>query len=146
MRVQSLGHVVLKVRDLERSVPFYAGVLGLTEVARNERGMVFFSIDGNHHDIALIEMGADAPAAPAVSPGLAHVALKVGDDLDALRDAKAVLEANGVELVRVADHIVSKSLYFQDPDGNELELFVDGDPQTWRDDPGIVATRLPLEL
>lgn len=146
MQVQALGHVVLKVRDLKQSVPFYANVLGLKEVARFEDRIVFFSIMGNHHDLALLETRPEAPAAPEDAPGLAHVALKVGDSLDALRAAKAWLEAQGVTLDRSADHRVSQSLYFSDPDGNQIEVFVDGDPRIWRDDPTAVATREPLVL
>lgn len=149
MEIQSLGHVVLKVRDLEKSVPFYGEILGLKEVAhsaRPEHSMVFFTFEDNHHDIALVEMGADSPSAPDNAPGLAHVAFKVGTDLDELRAAKTWLESQGVEIERMADHDVSKSLYFRDPDGNQLEVFVDGDPKTWRENPQRVATREPLEL
>lgn len=146
MRVHSLGHVVLKVRELERSVPFYTEVLGLKEVARYDDRMVFFSIVDNHHDVALLQTGVDAPAAPDASPGLAHVALKIGDSLDELRSAKSWLEKNGVEIERTADHIVSKSLYFRDPDGNQIEVFVDGDPKIWHENPAKVATSEPLSL
>ena len=64
MKVHSIGHIVLKVRDLERSVPFYTEVLGMKLVARNDRPMAFLTFDDNHHDIALIETGADAPDMP----------------------------------------------------------------------------------
>ena len=138
MEIQALGHVVLKVRNLEKSIPFYGEVLGLKEVARSarrERSMVFFTYEDNHHDIALVETGADSPNAPENAPGLAHVAFKVGTTLDELRTAKTWLESQGVEIERMADHDVSKSLYFRDPDGNQLEVFVDGDPKTWRENP-----------
>jgi catechol 2,3-dioxygenase len=146
MQVKALGHVVLKVRDLHRSVPFYAQVLGLKEVAQMGDRMVFFSIAGNHHDLALVQMGADAPSAPEQSPGLAHVAFKVGDSLDELRAMKDWLETQGVKPDRIVDHIVSKSIYFHDPDGNQIEVFVDSDPRIWREDPTKVASRLPLAL
>lgn len=146
MKVKALGHVVLKVRDLKRSVPFYANVLGLKEVARYRDRMVFFSIAGNHHDLALMETEPGAPAASAQAPGLAHVALKIGESLDTLRAAKAWLEAQGVRLDLVADHRVTQSLYFSDPDGNQIEVFVDANPRIWRDDPTAVATLEPLVL
>ncbi len=147
MRIHALGHVVLKVRDLERSVPFYRDVLGLKEVARYEkRRMVFFVIADNHHDVALMETGEDAPDAPQASPGLAHVALKVGHSLDELREAKRWLEEHDVAIDHLADHKVSQSIYFHDPDGNQLEFFVDADPSIWRDTPSIVATGEPLSL
>jgi len=147
MRIRSLGHVVFKVRDLKRSVPFYADVLGLKEVARfPERRMVFFIIDDNHHDIALVETDAAAPDAPANAPGLAHVALKVGDSLDELREAKRWLTSHGVEIDRQVDHTVSRSLYFRDPDGNQLEVFVDNAARPWDKDPQLVATASPLAV
>lgn len=147
MRVHGIGHVVLKVRDLSRSVPFYKDVLGLKEVARfPERRMVFFVFEDNHHDIALAETNAAAPDAPAESPGLAHVALKVGDSLDELREAKAWLARHDVAIDREVDHTVSQSLYFRDPDGNQLEFFVDNIERPWRRDPQLVATAEPLTL
>jgi catechol 2,3-dioxygenase len=147
MRIHALGHVVLKVRDLKRSVPFYKDVLGLKEVARfPERRMVFFIIEDNHHDIALVETDAAAPDAPDDSPGLAHVALKVGNSLDELREAKRWLTKHGVEIARVVDHTVSQSLYFHDPDGNQLEVFVDNTARPWDKDPQLVATAQPLAV
>ena len=68
INVRKVGHVVLKVRDLERSAAFYRDVIGLKEVARGQftAKMVFFSATGeNHHDLALAEVGKDAPGAPA---------------------------------------------------------------------------------
>jgi catechol 2,3-dioxygenase len=78
--------------------------------------------------------------------GLAHVALKIGDSLDLLREAKAVLEAHGVPIHGIRDHVVSQSIYCEDPDGNTVELFVDGDPAIWAEDPSTVATTKPLVL
>ena len=66
-------------------------------------------------------------------------------DLDALRAARAVFEARGIRYA-LADHRVSQSLYVNDPDGNGIELYVDADPRTWREDPSAVATVRPLEL
>jgi catechol 2,3-dioxygenase len=155
IKVHRVGHVVLKVRDLERSVAFYRDVLGLTHVARyggrstlrSGATMAFFSATGaNHHDLALLEVGADAPTPAANAVGLYHVALKIGDSLDELRRAKAHLDDHGVQILGISDHRVSQSIYFNDPDGNVLEVFVDGDPKIWRDDPASVATVAPLAL
>jgi catechol 2,3-dioxygenase len=145
--VERVGHVVLKVRSLERSVPFYRDVLGLREVARLGDRMVFFSATGeNHHDLALLQVGEVAVRPPREAVGLYHVALKIGDDLDRLRAAKAHLEAHGVEIAAISDHRVSQSIYLSDPDGNGLELYVDADPAVWRREPGAVATVGPLRL
>jgi catechol-2,3-dioxygenase len=148
IRVTNVGHVVLKVRDIERAARFYRDVLGLKEVARGEFGrpMAFFSTGDNHHDVAVMEMGADAPSPPAEATGLYHVALRIGSSLDELRAARAHLEAHGITKLRIRDHVVSQSIYVDDPDGNMVELYVDADPSTWRDKPETVANSRPLSL
>jgi catechol 2,3-dioxygenase len=149
INVERVGHVVLKVSELERAVAFYRDVLGLREVARGTFGapMVFFSTTGdNHHDLALLEVGPTAPRPGAQAVGLYHVALKIGDSLDALRAARAHLEAHGITRLSLVDHRVSQSIYLNDPDGNGLELYVDADPAVWRMNPAAVATVGPLRL
>jgi catechol 2,3-dioxygenase len=147
MQVERVGHVVLKVSDLGRAVGFYAGVLGLREVGRLGPDMVFFSATGaNHHDLALVALGAQARTADAGAVGLVHVALKIGNTLAALRAAKAQFDAAGVPILRMETHVVAHSIYVADPDGNEIEVYVDGDPQLWRDDPAAVASVAPLQL
>jgi catechol 2,3-dioxygenase len=146
MKIQGVGHVVLKVRDLDRAAGFYAGVLGLREVGRFPGRMVFFSAGANHHDLAVLAVGPEAPSPPDSAVGLAHVALKIGDSLDALREAKALLEAHAVPIRGIRDHRVSQSIYLEDPDGNTIELYVDADPAIWGEDPSAVATVKPLAL
>ena len=146
MPVQSLGHVVLKVRDLAVSVPFYRDVLGLREVARYRQNMVFFSLGKNHHDLALLEVGAHAATPDAYSVGLYHVAFKVGDSLDALRAMRDHLAQHAVPVLGQSDHQVSQSLYIRDPDGIEIELYVDADASVWHDNPQAVATIRALDL
>ncbi len=139
MRTQKLGHAVLKVRSLAASIPFYRDVLGLIEVARYGSQMVFFSCGDNHHDLALIEIGAQAASLEARQVGLYHLAFKVGDSLDELRACRDHLAAHGVAIDGQADHRVSQALYCHDPDGIVIELYVDADPALWRHDPGAVA-------
>jgi len=145
MQVQSIGHAVLKVRNLERAEAFYNGVLGMPIAARSESmPMTFFTL-GNHHDFAILAMGDDAPDAPKNAPGLFHVAFKVGESLDDLRELKAHLEQSGVTIDRLIDHVVSKSIYVRDPDGNGIELYVDAS-EVWKDDPQQVAQGHALTL
>lgn len=146
MKVQGVGHVVLKVRSLDRSAAFYAGVLGLREVGRLGNRMVFFSAGANHHDLACLEVGPNASAPPRDAVGLYHVALKIGDSLAELRSAKALLEAHQVPIRAISDHVVSQSIYTEDPDGNSVELFVDADPAIWAANPAAVAQVKPLSL
>lgn len=148
IKVRNVGHVVLKVRDLERAARFYRDVLGLKEVARGTFGrpMAFFSTGDNHHDVAVMEVGADAPTPVPEATGLYHVALRIGTSLDELRAARAHLTAHGITEMRVRDHVVSQSIYVSDPDGNNVELYVDADPAIWREKPETVANSRPLEL
>ncbi len=144
MKIQSLGHVVLKVRSQSRAEAFYNGILGMPIVARyDEMGMTFFSL-GNHHDFAVAAVGDKASGPVEDGVGLAHVAFKIGDEMAVLKDAKSELEAAGIAWV-AADHGVSKSLYFSDPDGNRVELYID-QSDSWRRDPQTVAAYAPLTL
>ena len=109
--------------------------------------MVFFSATGrNHHDLACLAVGPDAPTPPANAVGLYHVALKVGNTFEELREAKALLDRHGVPIRQIRDHEVSQSIYVDDPDGNMVELFVDGDPAIWAANPAAVAQTKPLAL
>ncbi len=145
MKIQHLGHVVLKVTDLERSEHFYNGILGLPICARfDEQGMkmTFFSL-GDHHDLAILKVsGEDASGEQA--PGLHHVAFCIGKSLDDLIEAKAHLEGAGIHPDPV-DHEVTQSLYFDDPDGNNVELYVDVS-DVWRKEPQRVAQIAPLAI
>jgi catechol 2,3-dioxygenase len=145
MKVHALGHAVLKVRNLERAEQFYNGVLGMPIAARHETmPMTFFTL-GNHHDLAILAVGDNAPDAPKDAPGLFHIALKVGDTIEELREVKGHLEQNGVTIDRTIDHVVSKSIYLRDPDGNGVELYVDAS-DIWKEDPQQVAQGAPLAL
>ena len=121
-----IGHVVLRVRDVDRSKPFYTDVLGFTQVGEIPGRMVFFTATGqNHHDLAIMTVGPNAPAPNPYGVGLYHIAIRLADD-DAVRAAyRAVLAAGIGEVVGSSDHGVSHSLYIKDPDGIEIELYAD---------------------
>jgi catechol 2,3-dioxygenase len=146
MKIRALGHVVLRVTDRARAEQFYNGLLGLPICARyDENGfkMAFFSL-GNHHDFAVMEVSGEGSSTAESAVGLHHVAFNIGKNLDDLREAKAKLEAAGIVPATI-DHEVAKSLYFADPDGNGVELYVDVS-DAWRQDPQRIAQVRPLEL
>jgi len=146
MRIKALGHVVLRVTDTKRAEQFYNGVLGLPVCARfDENGlkMSFFTL-GNHHDFAVMEVSGEGSSRSESAVGLHHVAFNIGDSLAQLCEAKAKLEAAGIAVTPI-DHEVTKSLYFEDPDGNGVELYVDAS-DIWRREPQRVAQLQPLEL
>ena len=146
MKIKALGHVVLRVTDRSRAERFYNGVLGLPICAHFDEGgmkMAFFTL-GNHHDFAVSEVSGDDARAGRNAAGLDHVAFNIGTTLDELREAKAKLDAAGIATTPI-DHEVTKSLYFQDPDGNGIEIYIDAS-DAWRREPQRVAQVQPLEL
>lgn len=128
---RELGHVHLKVRDVDRAVEFYRDVLDL-EVTERVETYVFLSWGEKHHDLALQGIGDDAPG-PGRGVGLYHAAFEV-EETDALYETYRGLLRRGVE-VSAVDHHISKALYFEDPDGNGLEVYLDtreeNDRRTW---------------
>ncbi len=150
MEVNELGHVVLYVRNLDRSRRFYRDVLGWAEVGNMPLGAsaVAFSSGRTHHELLLIEVGEDAASLPpGRRVGMYHFGLKVGTTDDELRAALASLRAAGVPVSGTADHTVTHSLYLADPDGNEIELYIDVQPEVWREDPdSVLAPLRPLRL
>ena len=137
MQVKELGHLVLYVRNLERSAAFYRDVLGWRQLAPTEEvgfPAAAFSAPSNrtHHELLLIEVGEDAQALPTGRHvGLYHFGLKVGDSDDELRDALKTVQDAGATVIGASDHTVTHSLYIEDPDGNEIELYVDMPGVTW---------------
>lgn len=126
-----VGHVHLKVADLQRSLDFYCGVLGLELMQRYGDDAVFLSAGGYHHHIALNtweSRGGTPP--PKGSTGLFHVALLYPDRRN-LADALRRLQAAGIPLDGASDHGVSEALYLRDPDENGLELYCDRPPDLW---------------
>lgn len=128
---RELGHVHLKVRDVERAVEFYTEILGLDVTERAGR-FAFLSFGEKHHDVALQGLGPDAPG-PNQGIGLYHAAFEV-EKAEALAATYRRLRERGVAVSPV-DHGISKALYFSDPDGNGLEVYLDtreqNDQRTW---------------
>lgn len=148
MKAHYLGHVVFYVKDLQRSLSFYRDLLGFKEVGRIFQGQAAALTSGRtHHELLLIQVG-DAPGPPSGRRrGLYHIGIKVGDSLEELRQAKRELEEAGIAIDGMSDHTVSQSLYLRDPDGNEVELYVDADESIWKNDPEAVVSPIkPLRL
>jgi catechol 2,3-dioxygenase len=126
-----IGHVHLKVSNLERAVDFYCGVLGFELTQRYGAQAAFISAGGYHHHIGLNtwESQNGPPPAPGTT-GLYHVAI-LYPTRSALADALRRLMAANVPLSGASDHGVSEALYLSDPDGNGLELYWDRPPEEW---------------
>ena len=151
MQVKELGHLVLYVRNLERSRGFYRDVLGWKEITVSGEEIGFpaaaFSSGRTHHELLLIEVGEDAQPPPSGRHlGLYHFGLKVGDSDDELRAVLRQIQDAGVHVVGMSDHTVSHSLYILDPDGNEIELYIDVPGVDWQDGLAVMAPVKPLAL
>jgi catechol 2,3-dioxygenase len=143
-----IGHVHLKVADLDRAVAFYRDVIGLEITQRYGSGAAFLSAGGYHHHVGLNvweSRGGSPP--PAGHTGLYHVAIVFPSRLELSRALRRLVR-HGVPLAGASDHGVSEAVYLSDPDGNGLELYVDRPQREWpRDASGALqmVTR-PLDL
>ena len=143
-----LGHVHLKVADLDRAISFYRDALGFEVTQRVGNEAAFLSVDGYHHHIGLntwMSRGGSPP--PAGTTGLFHAAI-LYPDRRALGIALQRLLDHGIRVEGASDHGVSEALYLTDPDGNGLELYTDRPPEAWpREADGTLAMFTgPLDL
>jgi catechol 2,3-dioxygenase len=143
-----IGHVHLKVSDLERAIRFYRDVLGFELMQRYGREAAFLSAGGYHHHIGLNtwESAGGSPPPPG-STGLFHLAILYPSRAQ-LADALRRLREAGISLEGASDHGVSEALYLRDPDGNGVELYWDRPADQWpRNDKGeIEMFTHPLDL
>jgi catechol-2,3-dioxygenase len=120
-RIVGVRHAVLGVRDPQRSITFYTEALGMELVTfLEDLQMAFLSFGEHDHDLAVIKVPDDQPVG---SSGLAHTALEIDGGPEQLRELYALLKGRGVEVEMTADHVITKSFYVLDPDGNRLELY-----------------------
>lgn len=136
MQIKELGHVVLYVTNIDRAVQFYRDVLGFPVIGL-EPGIAVFSSGRTHHEMLLIEIGGVPHKAREPQPGLYHIGFKVGDSDEELREVAEVLDKNDVPVIGATDHGVTHSIYITDPDGNELELYVDVSDE-WKTNPRAI--------
>ena len=144
-----IGHVHLKVADLDRAIEFYRDVLGFDLMQRMGDQAAFLSAGGYHHHIGLNtwESKGGSPPPPG-STGLFHVAIRY-PTRGALADALKRLVENSVPLSGASDHGVSEALYLHDPDGNGIELYRDRPREEWpmaEDGKGVAMVSIPLDL
>ncbi len=143
-----VGHIHLKVTDLERSIAFYRDVLGFDLKLRYGAQAAFLAAGQYHHHVGLNTWHSDG-AAPVTrkAAGMYHVAF-VYPDRAALGRAVGNVRASGVEITGAADHGVSEAVYFDDPDGNGIELYWDRDPELWdRSEDGVAQLiNAPLDV
>ena len=148
-KIKKVGHVVLGVRDPQRSIKFYTEALGMELVnVLEEVQMAFLSFGEREHDIAVIKVPDDQPVG---SSGLAHTALEIEGGQEQLRELYARLKSYGAKVEFTADHVLTKSVYFFDPDGNRLEIFSQALPpadakQFLRDARATADVMQPLDL
>ena len=144
-----IGHVHLKVADLERAVDFYCDVLGFELQTRYGSDAAFVSAGGYHHHIGLNTWHSKGgPPPPPGSTGLFHFAIRY-PTRRALAEAVHRIAGAGVPLGGASDHGVSEAVYLDDPDGNGIELYWDRPPEEWprpESGEGVVMTTNPLDL
>jgi len=143
-----LGHVVYYVKNLKASLKFYSEAVGLEVSGKifNNRAALL-SGGRTHHELLLIEVGEAAGPLAGKRIGLYHVGWKIGASLQDLKQARDRILEQGYVIDGLSDHTVSQSLYLRDPDGNEVELFVDNPAFDWKNDTSwMVAPVKPLIL
>jgi catechol 2,3-dioxygenase len=149
--VKELGHVVLYVRNAQRSADFYRGVLGWPQIfppaGQPVEAVAMFSTARTHHELLIIQVGEEATPVPAGRRlGLYHFGIKVGETDDELRAALTRLQEAGTHIAGTVDHGMTHSVYIEDPDGNEIELYIDVPGVDWNDPDAMFQTPRPLSL
>ena len=130
-RPKQLGHLVLKVSDVERSERFYTDVLGFQVTTRRPNNqMVFMSLGDLSHELALLQAQPDSPDRQDGQIGLFHFALEM-NSLEDLEKLQEELDQKQVETLRTGDHGISYGIYIADPDGNEIELYWEMPKENW---------------
>lgn len=142
MSIRRTGHVALRVRDLEKARHFYGDILGMKISEERPGQAIFFRFNEYHHDIVVFQ-AADAGPATEHHAGAAHIAF-VADDFETVLNMYRRLRENNVRVRRTTDHGFTKSVYFEDPDGIELEIYAEVPEFDWRKN-GL-AVRQPLDF
>jgi catechol 2,3-dioxygenase len=142
MAIQRTGHVAIRVRDLESAKRFYGEILGMNLGMEIPGQGLFFRFNNYHHDLAVFKAREGAEPASKNHAGVAHIAL-VADDFATVLATYHRLREHGVPVSRTIDHGATKSVYFTDPDGIELEIYCEVPEFDWRHN-GM--TRVPMDI
>ena len=146
VKPKQLGHIVLRVRDLEKSEQFYSDVLGLHVTNKRPGQMTFMSaVDESSHELALVPVGDDAPGPEDSRVGLYHFAWQM-DSFDDLKMLYADMKSKNVDVRGIGDHGISLGVYFFDPDGNEIEAYYEMPKDEWPADGDLFEGEFPGKL
>ena len=146
VKPKQLGHIVLRVRDIERSEQFYSDVLGLHVTNKRPGQMTFMSaVDESSHELALVPVGDDAPGPEDSRVGLYHFAWQM-DSFDDLKSLYAEMKSKDVDIRGIGDHGISLGVYFFDPDGNEIEAYYEMPKDEWPADGDLFEGEFPGKL
>ena len=143
-RIKRLTHLVIRVRDVERSERFYTEVMGFHITAKYP-GMIFYATEDEPttHDLATQEIGMDAPGPQQHRVGLYHMAWQV-ETLEDLREFHRRLKEHEVPIVGYGEHGLGFGIYFMDPDGNEIEVVYELPKEQWPDGKPVLRGRVPF--
>ena len=149
MKAEYLGHIVFYVANLELSLTFYEQILGWDRIVSDtlQINAGALSSGRTHHELLLIEVGDAPKQSKGLRIGFYHAAFKIGNSIDELKKAYDKLNSLGVHIIGTSDHTVSKSIYLLDPDGNEIELYIDDPSYDWKSNPKLILSPIkPLSL
>jgi catechol 2,3-dioxygenase len=144
MGIKRVGHVVLKMRDLEEAKRFYGGVLGM-KISSESPVAVFFRFNDYHHDVGVFKVQDDAEGPKDNQVGLLHFAL-VLENRDDLIKMHQHLKEQGVTIEAEFDHGMTNSLYIYDPEGNAIEIYCEVPEYDWRTNDDFVGYLKPIDI
>lgn len=144
MGIKRVGHVVLKMRDLEEAKRFYGGILGM-KISFESPIAIFFRFDDYHHDIGVFKVSEDAELPNETQVGLLHFALVLESREDLVRMHRHLKE-QGITIEHEFDHGMTNSLYIHDPDGNAIEIYCEVPEYDWRTNNDFVGYLKPIDL
>ena len=143
-----LGHLVMRVREMDRSLDFYTRVMGLSIMERSPSGTVFMSADTDKsHELAIRAIGMDANGPDHTLIGQAHMAWQM-ESFEDLQELYFRLKENDVRILRIGNHGISLGVYLLDPDDNEIEVYYEMPKAQWQwpEDKGLFGGEFPRKL